>query len=353
MPMVATTSAVTIPGTNADPAASSWTINDPVIHLRVLGSERVFDLAGANRWVLGASPECSLHLDDPSGRVSRQHAVLARDGELWTMHDLGSTNGIRQNREQRQSFQLAPGDEIDLGGITLLAESRRSTELHDLLRRWLGWSTVRLGEVDRALREVREMAHLRAVLILRGDGSLTGVARRLHQATLGERPFVALGPRERGLEGLDRAIYGTLCINATKLPPDFPLVLSHLRTPDTCVRLVACADSPKSVAELATMISRISTIWLPPIATRGAELDRLLESYGFDAVEEFGAAHLGFRPRDLERIRASGISTLEEIEEVTRRLVALRNWGVSGGAKRLGLTHGALSRWARNRKLPT
>jgi hypothetical protein len=341
--------------TPADPSAATWAIKDPVTRLRLVGSERVYDLAGADRWVLGALPECSLRLDDPTGRVSRLHAALVREGEIWKMHDLGSTNGLLLNREERRSFQIAPGDEIELGGLMLIVESRRSIELHDLLRRWLGWSTARLGDVDRAFREVREMAHLRAALILRGDGSLTGVARRLHRVTLGERPFVAVGPKERGLEALDRAMNGTLYINASKLPRDLPNVITNLRTPGTYVRLVAYADSSKSVAvaRLAAMISRIATLWIPPVDKRGAEFDDLLEAYGLDAVAELGASHLGFGPRDVERIRASGISTLEKIEDTARRLVALRNWGVSGGAKRLKLNHGALSRWARKLRLPT
>jgi len=43
----------------------------------------------------------------------------------------------------------------------------------------------------------------------------------------------------------------------------------------------------------------------------------------------------------------------DEVEDAARRLVALRNWGVSEGAKRLKITHGALSRWTRRRKIPT
>jgi hypothetical protein len=269
------------------------------------------------------------------------------------MHDQGSTNGIKQNGEERRSFQFAPGDEIDLTGIKLIAESRRSMELHDLLRRWLGWSTAHLAEVDRAFREVREAAHLRTALILRGDGSLTGIARRLHRATLGARPFVALGPDERGMEGFERASAGTLCINASKLPRDLHLVVLNLRTPDTCVRLVACADNSESIDGLATRISRIATIWIPPLATRASEIDSALEAYGLDAAEELGAGHLGFRPRDLELIRANGVSTFEEIEDEARRLVALRNYGVSEGSKRLGLCHSSLSRWAKGRHLPT
>jgi pSer/pThr/pTyr-binding forkhead associated (FHA) protein len=339
--------------TKADPAAKGWMIDDPVVRFRHFGSEQVIDLAASDRWGLGSSAECSIRLDDPSGRVSRRHAALAREGETWTMQDLGSTNGLRQNREDRRVFQLAPGDEIELGGITLIAESRRSVELHELLRRLLGWSAARLGEVDRALRMVREMANLRAALILRGEGPLHGVARRLHGVTLGDRPFVVLGGKERGEAGLDRAVNGMICVDARALPRDIHQVIAGFRMPDLRLRLMAFADSVSAAAEIATLIPRIATIWLPPLAERADELDRLLEAYGRDAVAELGAPDLGFRPHDLEWVRARGVKTLDEAEEVTHRLVALRSWGVAGGAKRLGITHSALSRWARRRKIPT
>jgi pSer/pThr/pTyr-binding forkhead associated (FHA) protein len=66
------------------------TIDDPVIRLRVLGSERVFDLATSDRWLLGSSSGCSLRLDDPFRRVSRRHAVASREGAVWTLTDLDS-----------------------------------------------------------------------------------------------------------------------------------------------------------------------------------------------------------------------------------------------------------------------
>lgn len=344
---------VTVKSTTADPNGTGWAIDDPVVRFRVLGTEHVFDLAASHRWVLGSSPDCSIQLDDPSGRVSRQHAVVVREDEVWTMHDLGSTNGIRLNCEARRSFQFAAGDDIELGGITLLAESDRSMELHELLRRWLGWSAACLDEVDRALLAVREMANLRAALILRGEGDLLGVARRLHRLALGDRPFVTLDSGEDGLQGLDRATNGMLCVDARKLPRDIRLVLANLRTPDARVRLVACADSPASAADIATMITRIVTISIPPIADRTDEIERLLEAYGIDAVKELGANFLGFRPRDSEWARTGGLNNLHEIEDAARRLVALRNYGVTKGAERLKLTHGALSRWAHRRKLPT
>jgi hypothetical protein len=152
---------------------------------------------------------------------------------------------------------------------------------------------------------------------------------------------------------LDRAANGILCVDAHGLPRNTRALIANLRTSDARVRLVAYADSIESVAELAAMISRVVTISIPPLTERADELERLLEAYGWDAVDELGASCLGFWPGDPELVRASGIATLDDLEDAARRLVALRNWGVTGGAERLRLTHGALSRWARRRKIPT
>jgi len=267
--------------------------------------------------------------------------------------DLGSTNGLRVNGERRRSIQLAPGDEVELGGFTLMAESCRSIELHELLQRWIGWSTSRLGEADRVLRDVRAMANLQAALILRGVDGLVGVARRLHRITLGDLPFVTCGRSESGEQRLARAVDGMLYVDTRDHGGGLGTVLADLRASGRRVRLVARADSARSMAELAAMLPRIATISIPPLTEREDELERLLEAYGSDAVAELGASWPGFRSSDPERVLAGGIATLDEIEDAARRLVALRNWGVTDGAKRLKLSPGALSRWARRRKIPT
>jgi hypothetical protein len=108
-------------------------------------------------------------------------------------------------------------------------------------------------------------------------------------------------------------------------------VLADLRASDRRIRLVTRADSTKLIAKLATILHRIVTISIPPTSEREDDLERLLEAYGSDAAAELGASWLGFRPGDPERVLTGGIATLDEIEGVARRLVALRDWGVTEG----------------------
>ena len=67
----------------------------------------------ADRTTIGRSPECGIFLDDVT--VSRKHAVLAKDGERWSIEDQGSLNGTFVNRERVDSAVLSDGDEIQIG----------------------------------------------------------------------------------------------------------------------------------------------------------------------------------------------------------------------------------------------
>jgi len=107
------------------------------------------------------------------------------------------------------------------------------------------------------------------------------------------------------------------------------------------------------VAELAAVLSRIATLSIPSVTERQDEVDRLLEAYGLDAATKLGATWLGLLPDAPERVLDRGIATLDELEAFALRLVAFRNWGVTEGAKRLGITPGAMSRWARRWKIQT
>jgi pSer/pThr/pTyr-binding forkhead associated (FHA) protein len=63
--------------------------------------------------------DLSFHGGYESG-VSRRHALIQKDGEVWSLEDLGSTNGTVVNREKvspGDSVSLAEGDVIYLGHL--------------------------------------------------------------------------------------------------------------------------------------------------------------------------------------------------------------------------------------------
>ncbi len=69
------------------------------------------------RTTIGRSPECDIFLDDVT--VSRKHAVLVRQGDSFTIEDLGSLNGTFVNRRRIDSAPLEDGDELQIGKYRL------------------------------------------------------------------------------------------------------------------------------------------------------------------------------------------------------------------------------------------
>lgn len=352
--------------TKQDPRGTGWSINDRVIRLRPWGkpAEASIVLTGGRVLIAGRDPTCSIVLDDPKGLVSGRHASFADDGETWTVTDLGSTNGTEQDGEPRKTFQLAPADVIRMGGIRLIAESTDSIQLHSFLQRLIGWSDSALPDVDAALSSVREMATLRNVLVLRTDRRpdrrrahldapfLGGIVTRLHQLTLGpDFPLVFHESTHSGAESQRLASGGLLCIDALEAPTDLAQLVSSRRLPDVRVRLVVCAAKQEAKA---LPLPTKTTIELPALPDRREEFARMLEEYATEAASTLKAPSPALRPQDPRWLQeTSGPQTLDELEEDARRLVALRNWGVTDGATALGITHGALSQWAQVRRIPT
>ena len=62
---------------------------------------------------IGRDPECEIQLTDPA--VSRQHAVIRRKGDEYTVHDLGSSGGTQVDGESLAGVGLSPGDVISIG----------------------------------------------------------------------------------------------------------------------------------------------------------------------------------------------------------------------------------------------
>jgi FHA domain/zinc-ribbon domain len=70
-----------------------------------------------DRTTIGRSPDCDIFLDDVT--VSRQHAILHRADERFTIEDQGSLNGTFVNRRRIERAELADGDELQIGKYRL------------------------------------------------------------------------------------------------------------------------------------------------------------------------------------------------------------------------------------------
>lgn len=346
-----------------------WLVHDDVTHLRRWASEASYPLPspplsrGETR-TIGAADGCWLRLQDDENRVSRRHAQLSYDRpDGWMLGDLGSKNGLWLDGETRASpFPLTPGIEIRIGGITMVAESPRLRELREVLKRLIGWGAERSEDVDLALRSIRMAVMHREPLLLCAPNANISIARLLHQHAIGpDRPLVVCDPRRvaraeetvraapnyaRGLEALEAATSGTLCVWRWRLPPDFAEVEELRRKPDARVLLIVCSTSAPHPVDAE------SQLVIPALAERGSELRRIVSAYGADAIAEFGGGR--FTAADLDWVTEHEASTLAAIETATRRLVAYDACGeeITRAAHRLGMAHGTLSVWIARRRMP-
>ena len=71
-----------------------------------------FQLTNA-RILIGRSPECDIFLDDVT--VSRRHAEIEHENDVFTIRDLGSLNGTYVNRKRIESTELTDDDEVQIG----------------------------------------------------------------------------------------------------------------------------------------------------------------------------------------------------------------------------------------------
>jgi hypothetical protein len=76
--------------------------------LYVVGESGELDKIEKDRFLIGRGKHCDLVVD--SAKVSREHAVIVRDGGAWFIEDLGSSNGTWYERERIQRRRIADGD---------------------------------------------------------------------------------------------------------------------------------------------------------------------------------------------------------------------------------------------------
>jgi pSer/pThr/pTyr-binding forkhead associated (FHA) protein len=84
---------------------------------RITIGDRAYEV-DSRRVVVGRSRECDIHVADPN--ASRRHAEIRRDGDTFSVVDLGSTNGTDVNGRRTQRATLSDGDRITIGTTDLV-----------------------------------------------------------------------------------------------------------------------------------------------------------------------------------------------------------------------------------------
>jgi EAL domain-containing protein (putative c-di-GMP-specific phosphodiesterase class I) len=80
-------------------------------------------------FTIGRSEEADLHVD--STRVSREHAVIDREGNNYRLRDLGSTNGTFLNGRRVEQAPLADGDAVRIADVEFSFSSGRPEQPRD------------------------------------------------------------------------------------------------------------------------------------------------------------------------------------------------------------------------------
>ena len=89
------------------------------------GQRRVFPLA-AGITIIGRHPNCDLRI--PLMEISRRHCQVDCHNGLFSLRDLGSSNGTFVNGERIEETQLKPDDHIQIGQLTFVLEVGAAAE---------------------------------------------------------------------------------------------------------------------------------------------------------------------------------------------------------------------------------
>jgi hypothetical protein len=132
------------------------------------------------------------------------------------------------------------------------------------------------------------------------------------------------------------------------LPSDFPALVALLRDPQASTQIIVCSEVQH---DAHPFLIRPVPIRVPPLTARASELPRIVDEYALDAIRTLGAGDGAFTDADRRWVLDHDATTLPDIETATLRCVALRIAGTTtGAARRLGMSHVALSRWMSRRR---
>jgi hypothetical protein len=92
---------------NSSPGADEEPAGGGELYLMAEGGE--LDKIAKERFVIGRGKHCDFVIN--SGKVSREHAVIVREGEEYFIEDLGSSNGTWFNKQRIKRRKVEDGDE--------------------------------------------------------------------------------------------------------------------------------------------------------------------------------------------------------------------------------------------------
>jgi len=358
------------PSTSTSPGAQLAIQRDAVTGLRVWGTNVEHDFPpGFDRIWVGKDPQGAdvrhvIRIDHPS--VSRRHAKIEWRGPHLVVEDQASKNGTSVDGKAQAIFELVPEARVRFGDVVTVAYNERTQRVRAGLRRFLGYGDA----AQLAIEQLQYGAANRHAIALVGSshGSAgQALAKYLHDSMPANAwPYLAPStlPAADDCAGqralVASAAYGTLVLDLHKRGTRYERirhVCEAIATNAYHVRLVVIIK-PKVILEHVVgdaVRSAIHVIHLPPLVSRGAEAQRLIEDTIKHHAAQQGAAaqvlddgdraEIGARISDPRHRRH--IETWQDLEDTIQRLIAIRKGGSARAAELAwGLSPGALAKWA-------
>jgi two-component system response regulator FlrC len=155
---------------------------------------------------IGRDSACDTQLD--GNETSRKHAELRIEGPLFTIHDLGSRNGVFVNGAKVQRLALKQGDVVRLGewlGVVVLFDSEGDFSFKDIGTHWYGSRKLVL-----AVEPARRVAHTDLPIVIEGETGTgkEGLARAVHEWSGRKGPFVGVNCATIQPELAEAALFG-------------------------------------------------------------------------------------------------------------------------------------------------
>jgi hypothetical protein len=330
--------------TKTDPELVDVPTDDEPMQFREWGTAKVYPLPSpyAGDRTIGSAADAWLQLQDEHQFVSRNHALLRYTNQRWSIVDAGSKNGLWIDGLRADASELTPGIEVTMGRVRLVVESPKTVAQRALVARFLGFDAARRIVVDRALRLVREWATNRMPLWIAGNDDLVSIARRMHDEFIGAHPFVVASV-SGAASAIERVRSSgpsvTICLRSERPTRDLRAV-SAIASEPGAPRIIVCAASA----------AHILPIEIPALDTRRVELPQIVDAYALDVIAALGARATSYTAVDRDAIVRWPLTTLADVEESVRRMIAIREFGgVTGAAVHIGVSHSSLSRWLARR----